>query len=284
MTRPPSDGLPLVLDHASFRYPGAALPAVRDAALSVAPGEFVGLIGPNGAGKSTLLRLAAGLLAPSSGTIRVAGFDPARASRAAVARTVAFVPASLAVGFPMTVRDFVALGRTARLKGLFESAPDRAAVRRSLEIAEALPFVDRSYSDLSAGEQRRVLVARALAQEPRLLLMDEPTANLDVAHAVSVVGRVASLARSEGVAVVAAIHDLNVALLACDRIVLMRDGEVRAAGDPEDVMRWATLRETFGCDLYIGRNEVNGKLFVVPMGRDPGPVTGTSSPPRGRSS
>lgn len=284
MTTVPVPDVPLVLERATFAYPGASAPAVTLADLRVVPGEFVGLIGPNGAGKSTLLRLAAGLLAPTSGAVRTGGFDPARASRRTVARTVALVPASLAVGFPMNVRDFVALGRTARLEGLFESPADRAAVLRALRIAEAEAFVDRPYPELSAGEQRRVLVARALAQEPRLLLLDEPTANLDVAHAVSLVHRVSDLARSEGVAVVAAIHDLNVALLACDRIVLMRDGAIRAAGEPEEVMRWATLRETFGCDLYIGRNEVNGRLFVVPMGRDSGPVTDTSSRPRGRSS
>ncbi len=284
MTRPTADSTPLRLDGTTFLYPGAAVPAVNAASLVVAPGEFVGLIGPNGAGKSTLLRLAAGLLTPTSGSVRTAGFDPARSSRPRVARTVALVPASLAVGFPMTVRDFVAMGRTAHLKGLFESAVDRAAVHRALETAEAAAFADRPYQELSAGEQRRVLVARALAQEPRLLLLDEPTANLDVAHAVSLVYRVADLARSQGVAVVAAIHDLNVALLACDRIVLLREGAIRAVGDPESVMQWSILRETFGCDLYIGRNEVNGRLFVVPMGRDPEPVTGTSSPRRGQSS
>jgi iron complex transport system ATP-binding protein len=284
VTPAPANTTPLRLEGATFAYPGAAAPAVLDAHLVVAPGEFVGIIGPNGAGKSTLLRLAAGLITPTAGSVRTAGFDPARASRPTVARTVALVPASLAVGFPMTVLDFVALGRTARLKGLFESDDDRTAVRRALEIAEATPFARRPYQELSAGEQRRVLVARALAQEPRLLLLDEPTANLDVAHAVSLVYRVADLARTQGVAVVAAIHDLNVALLACDRIVLMRDGAIRAVGDPEEVMRWTTLRETFGCDLYIGRNEVNGRLFVVPMGREGEPVTGTSSRRRGQSS
>ncbi len=276
---------PLVMEGVSFSYPASGSPAVGLVDLEVAPGEFVGLIGPNGAGKSTLLRLAAGLLAPDSGTIRTAGFDPAKAPRRKVARTVALVPASLAVGFPLNVLDFVALGRTSRLEGLFETASDRKAVQRALAIAEADQFVDRNYQELSAGEQRRVLVARALAQEPSLLLLDEPTANLDVSHAVSLVHRVADLARSQGVAVVAAIHDLNVALLACDRIVLLRGGCIRAAGPAEDVMQWSSLRDTFGCELYIGRNEVNGRLFVVPMGREISQgVTDTSSPPRAQSS
>ncbi len=260
---------PLETVGASFRYPGRSQLAVRSLDLLVEPGEVVGLIGPNGAGKSTALRLAAGLLSPSSGSVRVQGADPARLPRAHTARLVALVPASLAVQFPMTVRDFVALGRTAHLQGLFESANDRQVVADALVFASVDALADRPYGELSAGEQRRVLVARAVAQAPRLLLLDEPTANLDVAHAVSLLRRVVVHARATRTAVIAAIHDLNIALLFCDRIVLMQAGGVVAQGEPEAVMQYGTVRETFGCDLYIGRNELNGRLFLVPIdGRD----------------
>lgn len=257
--------LPLEAVGAMFQYPGRAHPAVRSLDLAVAPGEVVGLIGPNGAGKSTALRLAAGLLTPSAGTVRVQGADPARLPRARAARLVALVPASLAVQFPMTVRDFVALGRTAHLEGLFESPEDRRAVADALAFASVEALAGRPYGELSAGEQRRVLVARAVAQSPCLLLLDEPTANLDIAHAVSLLRRVVAHARATRTAVVTAIHDLNVALLFCDRIVLMQAGVVVAQGDPESVMQYGTVRETFGCDLYIGRNELNGRLFLVPI-------------------
>jgi iron complex transport system ATP-binding protein len=262
---------PLRVEDAWFHYPGREQPALRAFGLTVAPGEVVGLIGPNGAGKSTALRLAAGLLEPASGTVRVQGADPARLPRARAARLVALVPASLAVQFPMTVRDLVALGRTAHLQGLFESAEDRRAVADALAFASVEALAGRPYGELSAGEQRRVLVARAVAQSPRVLLLDEPTANLDVAHAVSLLRRVVAHARATRTAVVAAIHDLNLALLFCDRVVLMQAGGVVAQGEPEAVMQYGTVRATFGCDLYIGRNELNGRLYLVPIdgpGRD----------------
>jgi iron complex transport system ATP-binding protein len=134
-----------------------------------------------------------------------------------------------------------------------------------MAFADVEALADRPYGTLSAGEQRRVLIARAVAQEPRVLLLDEPTANLDVAHAVSLLESVTLLARSSGAGVVAAIHDLNVALLFCDRIVLLKAGRIVAQGIPEDVMQFGTIREVFGGGLYIGRNELNGKLFLVPM-------------------
>lgn len=262
---PDPTAAPLEVAGVSFRYPGRTHAAVSGLDLSVGPGEIVGLIGPNGAGKSTVLRLVAGLLGPASGTVRVQGIDPFRIPRSRAACQVALVPASLNVQFPMTVRDFVALGRTAHLKGLFESAEDRRVVAQALEFAEVATLADRAYGELSAGEQRRVLVARAVAQAPRLLLLDEPTANLDIAHAVSLLRRVVDHARASRTAVVAAIHDLNVALLFCDRVVLMQAGGIVAQGEPESVMQYATVRAAFGCELYIGRNELNGRLFLVPI-------------------
>jgi iron complex transport system ATP-binding protein len=248
-----------------FSYPGCSAEALAGIDLVCGPGEVIGILGPNGAGKSTLLRLAAGLVAPSRGEVRVLGEDPARSTRRRVARSLALVPASLHAGFPMTVRDFVSLGRTPHLRGLFESSGDRASVTRAMAFADVEALADRPYGTLSAGEQRRVLIARAVAQEPRVLLLDEPTANLDVAHAVSLLESVTLLARSSGAGVVAAIHDLNVALLFCDRIVLLKAGRIVAQGIPEDVMQFGTIREVFGGGLYIGRNELNGKLFLVPM-------------------
>jgi iron complex transport system ATP-binding protein len=256
----------LDLAGAAYRYPGAPEPALAGIDLYASASEVVGLVGPNGAGKSTLLRVAAGLCPATGGTVRVLGADPARRRRREVAAEVAFVPSSLHVSFPMTVRDLVAIGRIPHLRGFFEGRRDRAAVERSLDLVHALSLADRGYDTLSAGEQKRVLVARALAQEPRLLLLDEPTANLDIAQGVFLLGVLACLARTGGVCVVAAIHDLNLALLHCDRIALLDRGRLVAAGEPEAVMRYDTVRRVFGCDVYIGRNEVNGKVFMVPMG------------------
>jgi len=255
------------MDDVGYSYPESKLTALDCIDLECRPGEFLGIIGPNGAGKTTLLKLAAGLLGPSVGSVRVLGSDPHRARRRETARRIAYVPVSLNAGFPMTVRDLVALGRTPHLKGFFESNLDRAAVDRSLDMVGAGHLAKRPYPGISAGEQKRVLVARALAQEPRLLLLDEPTANLDISHGVSLLERLSGQAKNNGPTVVAAIHDLNLALLFCDRLVLLKGGKIKASGDPESVMLYPVIREAFGCDVYIGRNEVSGKLFTVPLRR-----------------
>lgn len=257
--------LPLVLDSVSFRWPGSGVFAAREVSATFQPGEFVGIIGPNGAGKSTILRLAAGLARPDSGSVAVFGEDPAAIPRRQAARLVAFLPASLHVGFPLSVLELVSLGRTCHLKGVFESRADRLAVIEAMRFADVLQFASRQYVELSAGEQRRVLIARAVAQESRLLLLDEPTANLDASHAVRMLEGLSKRAAERGICVLAAVHDLNVALLFCDRLMLVTDGHVEACGRPEDVMLYPTLRKVFGGDFYVGRNEVNKKLFVVPM-------------------
>lgn len=255
----------LEMDQVTFGYPDAESPALEDLALQCGRGELVGVIGPNGAGKTTLLRLAGGLLEPTRGKVSVLGRDPAAGQRKDTARQVAYVPVSLHVGFPMTVRDLVTLGRIPHIRGFFESRADRRAVQRALELVDSHHLAGRPYPGISAGEQKRVLVARALAQEPRLLLLDEPSANLDIAHGVSLLDRLSRLARHQGLAVMAAIHDLNLALLFCDRLVLLKQGRVVASGDPESVMLYPVVREVFGSDVYIGRNELSGKLFVAPL-------------------
>ena len=267
----------LDIDAVAFAWPGVPSPALDGVSLRVERGEVVGLVGPNGAGKSTLLRLAAGLVRPSRGSVRVFGEDPGRGPRADIARAVALVPAVLHVPFPMPVRDFVALGRIPHLHGLFESRADREAVAGAMRFVDADGLAGRACPHLSAGEQRRVLVARALAQEPGLLLLDEPTANLDIGHAVWLLDRLVRHARERRVAMVAAIHDLNLALLFCDRLVLLDGGRQLASGEPEAVMRYPVVRQVFGCEVYIGRNELNGKVFMLPMAE--GRAVGAESEP-----
>lgn len=255
----------LMMTGVEFRYPEAASAALREVSLECRAGELVGIIGPNGAGKTTLLKLAAGFIRPAEGDVRVLGRDPTAGPRKETASRVAYVPVALPVGFPMTVRDLVTLGRIPHLRGFFESPEDRRVVIRSLEVVDSAHLADRAYPGISAGEQKRVLVARALAQEPRLLLLDEPTANLDIAHGVSLLDRLVGLVRTQGLSILAAIHDLNLALLFCHRLVLMKQGRVLTSGDPESVMQYPLVREVFGSDVYIGRNELSGKLFVVPL-------------------
>jgi iron complex transport system ATP-binding protein len=247
---------------ASFAYgPRAAL---DDVSFSARSGEFVGLLGPNGAGKSTLVRLVAGLAAPSSGRVRLAGLDPHAAPRREVARVCALVPQEPRVGWPFTVREAVMMGRTPR-QGLLAVATrlDHGAVQGALEACDLLHLADRRLDALSGGERRRVFFARALAQEPRVLLLDEPTAFLDLAHQVAVM-RMAQLAGRGGLCVVAVLHDLNLAAAACDRLVVLSGGRVVAEGLPGDVLTDARVREVWGVSVWRGENGATGKPIVLP--------------------
>jgi iron complex transport system ATP-binding protein len=247
---------------ASFAY--GARTAVDEVSLVARAGEYVGLLGPNGAGKSTLLRLVAGLAAPSSGTVRLAGLDPHRALRRAVARVCAVVPQEPRVAWPFTVREAVMMGRTSR-QGLLAIATrlDRGAVEGALEACDLVHLADRRVDALSGGERRRVFFARALAQEPRVLLLDEPTAFLDLGHQVAAM-RMAQVAARGGLCVVAVLHDLNLAAAACDRVVVLSRGRVVAEGAPADVLTAERVEAVWGVPVWRGENAATGAPVVLP--------------------
>jgi iron complex transport system ATP-binding protein len=247
---------------ASFAY-GAA-PALQDVSFRAGAGEFVGLLGPNGAGKSTLLRLVAGLLAPRGGEVRLAGLDPFAAPRRAVARVCAVVPQEPRVQWPFTVREAVMMGRAPR-QGLLALASrlDLGAVEGALQACDLVHLADRRLDALSGGERRRVFFARALAQEPRVLLLDEPTAFLDLGHQVAAM-RMAQVAARAGLCVVAVLHDLNLAAAACDRVVVLAAGRVVAEGAPDAVLTAETVRDVWGVPVWRGENGATGAAIVLP--------------------
>ena len=247
---------------ASFAYGRTA--ALEDVSFSAREGEFVGLVGPNGAGKSTLVRLAAGLAAPDGGTVRLAGLDPHAAPRRQVARLCALVPQEPRVAWPFTVREAVMMGRAPR-QGLLAlpGRLDRGAVEGALEACDLVHLADRRLDALSGGERRRVFFARALAQEPRLLLLDEPTAFLDLGHQVAAM-RMAVLAARGGLCVVAVLHDLNLAAAACDRVVVLSRGRVVAEGSPDAVLTADGVREVWGVPVWRGKNAATGAPVVLP--------------------
>jgi iron complex transport system ATP-binding protein len=238
--------------------------AVDGVSFAAREGEFVGLLGPNGAGKSTLIRLVAGLLAPSSGTVRLAGLDPHAAPRRQVARLCALVPQEPRLDWPFTVREVVMMGRSAH-QGLLGVAgrDDLGAVEGALSACDLLHLAGRRVDALSGGERRRVFFARALAQEPRVLLLDEPTAFLDLAHQVAAM-EMARLAARGGLCVVAVLHDLNLAAAACDRLVALRDGRVAASGAPAEVLTEERVREVWGVPVWRGVNGATGATVVLP--------------------
>ncbi len=232
---------------------------------TVENGSFVGVVGPNGAGKTTLLRAINGAVAPTEGTVTVAGTDVAGLSSRATSRLVATVPQDTSVAFRFDVRKAVAMGRTPHV-GRFGrwSQADREAVDRAMARTDVLELADRAVTDISGGERQRVLIARALAQDTPLLLLDEPTASLDINHQVRTLELVRELVASDRAAV-AAIHDLNLAAHYCDDLLLLTDGRVLASGPPGTVLTEANLREAFDVNAVVSRHPVTGATYVTAL-------------------
>lgn len=250
----------LELDKAWFEVGATAI--ARDVSLAPAPGRFLALIGPNGSGKTTVLRLLAGLLAPTRGAARLEGRDLRRWSRREVARRVAVVPQDTHLDFAFTVRDVVAMGRHAHL-GRFqpEGAHDRAVIEQAMARADVLHLRERLVTELSGGERQRVLIARSLATEAPAILLDEPTANLDVAHALETYELCRALA-NEGKTIVTAVHDLNAAARYADHVAVMQAGRCVAQGGPAEVLNERLLAEVFGVAAEAFRSRAGWMAFV----------------------
>ncbi|QGX94458.1 ATP-binding cassette domain-containing protein [Haloplanus rallus] len=242
---------------------------------TVPSGTFVGLVGPNGAGKTTLLRTITGALDPTAGSVAVTGERLADRSSRAASRLVATVPQSTASTFAFDVRRIVAMGRTPHVDRLGSPTPaDRRAVATAMERTDVTDFADRPVTEVSGGERQRVFLARALAQDTPVLLLDEPTSDLDVNHQVRTLELVAALVE-EGRTVVAAIHDLDLAARYCDELRLLADGRIRAAGPPESVLTDATVEAAFDTRATVVDHPVTGTASVTAFaGVDAGDAAG----------
>ncbi len=251
----------LAAEGLTWRY-GDGPPVLRGVDVAVARGEVLGVVGPNGAGKSTLLRLLGGVAKPQGGAVRVLGDDVASLPRAELARRVALVAQRERVPAGLTVREVAALGRAPHT-GWFGvlGARDEEAVARALARCDLAGDGGRAFEALSGGEQRRCLVARAVAQEAAVMLLDEPVAALDLAHQLAVCELLVERAR-EGVAVVAVLHDLNLAARCCDRLLVLRDGAASAAPVAEFVTE-GKVREVFEVDAHVGACPGDGRPFAV---------------------
>lgn len=229
----------------------------------VREGELIAIVGPNGAGKTTLLRALAGLIAPRSGTARVRGKDPARVSRREIARELAYLPQQYELAFPYVVEEVVLLGRYASQTGLgLASADDLAAARAAMEKCDVAALAERRFDELSGGEARRVIVAQALCQGARLLLLDEPTAGLDPAHARAVFEVLRAHADAGGAAICVT-HDLDLALRYATGMWLVAEHGIAARGTPHEVLVDAATAKAFGTAIHIGALPDGGK-FAVP--------------------
>jgi iron complex transport system ATP-binding protein len=261
----------LELQAVDVSYPGwrGDEPVLRGVSLRVEQGEIVALIGPNGAGKSTLLRAAGGVLRPLSGRALLGGRPLQHLAARQIAREVAIVPQESVVPPGLSVREMVTLGRTPYLRALLgPTAADRKVVDWALGVAGVGELAARFVDELSGGERQRVILARALAQQGSVLLLDEPTANLDVHHQVAMLELVRGLSRQHHLAVLAAVHDLQLAALYCDRVVLLQAGRVLSEGPPERVLTEALLWEAFGQRVVLSAHPTQGVPLValVPNG------------------
>ncbi len=263
-------GPSIELEGVSARYPTSRETPLRSVTLSVQSGDLVAILGANGAGKSTLLKVLAGVLAPSAGAARLFGAPLASLSRRDVARDVAVVAQSEEVAFGYTVLDVVMMGRAAHQDAWMRSRQeDRTIVDRAMHRCDVVHLAERPVSDLSGGEQKRVALARALAQTPRVMLLDEPTAFLDVRHQILLFDLLEEEVR-HGVACVVVMHDLNLAAQYASRVALLKQGRMIAVGGVDEVMTYGRLQETFDSDLYVGVNDVTGARFFLPMRRQRG--------------
>ena len=230
--------------------------------LTFGKGELTVIVGPNGAGKSTLLRLLMGFMPPTRGRIEIDGVPLDGLSRREIARRLAFVPQGFHTEFALTARQIVEMGRTAYLGRLASlTTTDREAIDSALEATETRALADRLFIELSGGEQQRVLLARAFAQGASILILDEPTANLDIAHAYRFFDLVRIHVRKGGT-VIAALHDLAFAAELADRIIVLHHGKVHADGSADVVLTSDVIRDAFGIDAEIRRSETGSGLVV----------------------
>lgn len=264
-----------------FRY-GAARPqgepwVLRDVTLEVAPGEILGIVGPNGSGKTSLLKLLAKLAAPQEGQIALFGRSLRDLSHEEVAHSVAVVPQDSPQMFPFTVAETVLMGRFPHRRrsgwslGLgWEDRDDCQAALQSMRTMDVAHLAARAVTEVSGGERQRTMIARALAQAPRVLLLDEPTAFLDLQHQLGICSTLRRLCDEGGLTVVIVSHDLNLASQYCDRVAMLRAGQVCRVGEPAEVMSAEVLRDVYGCEVLIDAHPQSGlPRITLPSARAP---------------
>ncbi len=238
---------------------------VHQLSLEAHPGEVLGLIGPNGVGKSTLLRTMARLLRPAHGKVMLAGGDLWHTSPREVARKLAFAPQASGEHWSATVEEIIALGRAPH-RGWFLplTVQDNIAAERALNMVGLEHLRDRVATELSGGEQQRVVLARVLAQEPTVLLLDEPTSHLDLKYQSGILGLVRRLAHRDGLTVVVSLHDLNLAAIYADRLALLSEGQLVAVGTPGEVLTSERLTEVYGVPVIVMKHPLWNTPFVMP--------------------
>jgi iron complex transport system ATP-binding protein len=273
----PVDGPAIEVKGLSFRYytleGRGRMWTLDHLSFHVDAGEILGIVGPNGSGKSSLLKILSGLLPVGEGDVLLGGLSLQKRSQADIARLVAVVPQDYVQVFPFTVVETVLMGRfphrTVRWWSMGigdETANDLACAHQAMVDTDVVSLADRLVSDLSGGERQRVMIARALAQEPKILLLDEPTAFLDINHQIEVCSLITRLRAERRLTVVLVSHDLNVASQYCDRVLMLKEGGLCRIGSPEETIRPDVLRMVYGCDVVVDAHPQTGRPRVtMPM-------------------
>lgn len=242
-------------------------PVLKNVSFTIGSGEVLGILGPNGSGKSTLLKILMRILVPQQGTVEWFGQPPDAFSQADIARHVAFVPQETQQAFPFTINEMVLMGRYPhhdRTWGLgWEGSRDRAVAMQAMRDLDVAHLGARLITNVSGGERQRAVIARALAQEPDVLLLDEPTAFLDLHHQLDIARIIRRLNGERGLTVVLVSHDLNLASQYCDRLLLLREGEIVAMGAPEEVIAAASLEPVYGCPVLVDQHPQSGRPRVT---------------------
>ena len=247
-------------------YAYQATHVLNGLSFTVRQGEFFIIIGPNGSGKTTLARIIAGLIKPKQGEVDIFGRSMTAYGRKERARRIAFVPQLIPMDFPFAVKDVVLFGRTPHL-GIFGLATDAdaALARRAMAFTEVDHLANRQLDQLSGGERQRVFIARAICQDPDLMVLDEPTASLDLAHQLRIMDLMEKMKAEKKITVVMVSHDLNLAAMYADTLLLIHQGRIARCGSPADVLTYETLETVYGCTLLVDENPLDRFPRVTPV-------------------
>ncbi|MDP2938850.1 MAG: ABC transporter ATP-binding protein [Candidatus Omnitrophota bacterium] len=242
---------------------------IQDISFEIKRGEFLSIIGPNGSGKSTLLRLMSRVLYPREGRILFEDKDIAKMKLKQLAQNIAFVPQDTLISFSFTVWEIVVMGRIPHLGRLqLETQKDLSIAENSLLLTDSLQLKDKKIDQLSAGERQRIIIAKALAQEPILLFLDEPTSHLDIGHQIEILDLLKKLNREKGLTIVMVLHDLNLASEYCNRIILLKEGKIFKSGSPEEVLTYQNIEAVYKTIVVVNRNPISSKPYVLVMPRE----------------
>ncbi|MFH1692349.1 MAG: ABC transporter ATP-binding protein [Candidatus Omnitrophota bacterium] len=237
---------------------------IKNVSFDVGQQEFLGIIGPNGSGKSTLLKLASRELDPFSGKVSFQGTNIASLPLKELCRKIAFVPQDTQVNFAFTSSEIVLLGRTPHLKRLqTESKEDYQIAHNAMSLTDTLRFKNDYINELSSGERQRVIIAKALTQEPLLLFLDEPTSHLDIGHQIQILDLLKRLNREKKLTVIIVFHDLNLASEYCNRILLLNEGQIYRLGTPEDVLTYQAIETVYKTVVVVKKNPITSKPYII---------------------